>query len=460
MKFRLIGLFIATTLALPPAAAAQLADSYREVAARIIAAAQADSAAFDRLAELTDKFGHRLSGSQSLEDAIDWVLTQMTADGLDNVHGEAVIVPHWVRGKESARLLSPRRQRLPMLGLGRSVGTPFWGIKAEVLVVGSFDELSARSAEAAGKIILYNVPFTSYGETVQYRWRGAVEGAKHGAVAVLVRSVTPHSLNTPHTGAMSPYPDDGAKIPAAAVTVEDAMLMQRMADRGETLVVRLKMGAKMLPDASSRNVVAEITGSELPDEVVVMGGHIDSWDVGQGAMDDAGGCIAAWEALNLLKKLGLRPRRTIRVVLWTNEENGLMGGRTYAETHEGTLDKHVLAMESDGGVFKPAGFGFTGSDAARAMIEDIAALLAPIEAGTILPEGGGADIGPIMSAGVPGMSLSVDREKYFWYHHSDADTIDKLDPHELNLCIAAMAVMAYVVADMPETLPRVPPEEG
>ncbi|MCH8328384.1 MAG: M20/M25/M40 family metallo-hydrolase, partial [Candidatus Marinimicrobia bacterium] len=326
MKLRLRAVMLTIALALPAGAAAQIADSYREVANRIIAAAQTDSSAFHRLAELTDTFGPRLSGSRNLEDAIDWILTQMTADGLDNVHGEAVIVPHWVRGKESARLLSPRNQPLNILGLGRSVGTPWRGIKAEVLVVGSFEELDARSTEAAGKIVLYNVPFTTYGETVQYRSRGAVEAAKHGALAVLVRSVTPHSLNTPHTGAMSNYPDDGIKIPAAAVTVEDAMMMQRMADRGETLVVRLKMGAKTLPDASSRNVVAEITGSEFPDEVIVMGGHIDSWDVGTGAMDDAGGCVAAWEALNLLKELGLRPRRTVRVVMWTNEEKGLEGG--------------------------------------------------------------------------------------------------------------------------------------
>ena len=449
---------ILPVLLMPGSARGQIAASSADVAGRIIAAAQADSFAYGRLAELVDTFGPRLSGSQNLENAIDWILAQMAADGLHNVRGEKVMVPHWVRGAESAELLEPRRKAMKILGLGRSVGTPRRGIKAPVLVVGSFEELQARAGGAKGKIILYNVPFTSYGETVRYRSRGAIEAAKLGALAVLVRSVTPHSLSTPHTGAMSRYDENVPKIPAAAVTVEDAMMLQRMQDRGVQPVVRLKMGAKTLPDALSRNVVAELLGSELPAEVVVMGGHIDSWDVGQGAMDDAGGCVAAWEALRLLQQLGLRPRRTIRVVLWTNEENGLAGGTAYRDSHLAELDDHILAIESDGGVFKPSGFGFTGSDEARAMIEDIASLLAPIEAGTILPRGGGADIGPIMRLGVPGMSLNVDRTKYFWYHHSDSDTIDKLDPHELNLCVATLAVMAYVVADMPKRLPRVPVE--
>jgi carboxypeptidase Q len=227
-----------------------------------------------------------------------------------------------------------------------------------------------------------------------------------------------------------------------------------MQDRGERVVVRLMMEADTLPDRLSRNPVGELVGRERPGEVVVLGGHIDSWDVGQGAMDDAGGVVAAWEAVRLLKRLGLTPRRTIRVVGWTNEENGLRGGTAYRDTHRDALDRHVLAIESDAGVFTPHGFGFTGSDSAYALVRQVGALLEGIGAGQITRGGGGADIGPIMREGVPGMGLDVDGTRYFGYHHSDGDTLDKLDPREMNLCVAALAVMAYVVADLPEGLPR------
>jgi carboxypeptidase Q len=304
-----------------------------------------------------------------------------------------------------------------------------------------------------GKIVLFDVPFTSYGETVRFRTDGAIEAAKLGAVASLIRSVTPYSMRTPHTGGMR-YEDGVPRIPHAAITAEDAAMMSRMQERGERITVRLKMSARTEPDVQSRNVVAEIVGRERPDEVVVLGGHIDSWDVGQGAMDDGGGSVAAWEAVRLMQRLGMRPRRTVRVVLWTNEENGLRGGNGYRDAHADALDRHVLAIESDGGVFKPSGFGFTGSDSAYAIVRQVGALLDRVEAGTITRGGGGADIGPIMQRGVPGMGLQVDGTRYFWYHHSDADTIDKLDARELALCVAAMAVMAYVVADLPEGLPR------
>lgn len=435
------------------AAGQSIDERYRAVADRIIDAALADSAAYERLALFVDLFGHRFSGSESLERAIDWTLEQMQADGLDNVRGEEVMVPVWVRGEESAELLEPRPRRLPMLGLGGSIGTPAEGITADVLVVGSFDELEARAGEARGKIVLFNAPFEGYGRTVRYRRDGAVAAARAGAVASLIRSVTPYSHQTPHTGAMR-YADSVSRIPHAAITIEDAELLQRMQDRGERIVVRLTMGARTLPDAMSRNVVAELRGAERPDEIVVMGGHIDSWDVGQGAMDDAGGVVAAWEAIRLLKVLGLRPRRTIRVVGWTNEEFGLRGGRAYRDQHKGELDNHVLAIESDGGVFRPLGFGFTGSDAAYAIVSQVGALLDRIGAGEIRRGGGGADIGPIMREGVPGMGLRVDGTRYFWYHHSASDTIDKLDPREMALSVATMAVMAYVVADLEETLPR------
>ncbi|MGH7500926.1 MAG: M28 family metallopeptidase [Longimicrobiales bacterium] len=431
----------------------ELAERYRGVANRLIEAALGDSAAYERLGTLVDRFGHRFSGSESLERAIDWILDEMRSDGLANVRGEPVMVPHWVRGEESAALVSPRAMELAMLGLGGSIGTPPEGITAEVLVVESFEELEARAAEASGRIVLFDAPFTSYGETVQYRSGGAIAAARAGAVASLIRSVASYSMRTPHTGGMR-YEDGVPRIPHAALTVEDAAMLHRMQERGERIVVRLTMNAQTLPPVQSRNVVAEIVGSEFPDEVVVMGGHIDSWDVGQGAMDDGGGCVAAWEALRLIHTLGLRPKRTIRVVLWTNEENGLAGGNGYRDAHRAEVDKHVLAMESDNGVFRPRGFAFNGSDEAFAILEPVVRLLEPIGADSLARGGGGADIGPIMELGVPGMSPIVDGSRYFWFHHSNADTVDKLDPRELAQVVAGMAVMAYVVADLPEPLPR------
>jgi carboxypeptidase Q len=249
------------------------------------------------------------------------------------------------------------------------------------------------------------------------------------------------------------YDSTVRKIPHAAITTEDADMLARMQERGDKVVVKLTMSARTLPDAPSRNVMGELRGSERPEEVVVMGGHIDSWDVGRGAMDDAGGVVVAWEALRVLKRLGLTPRRTIRVVGWTNEENGGRGGAGYRDAHRAELERHVLAIESDGGVFKPEGFGFTGTDSAFAIVSQVGALLQGIGAGTINRGGGGADIAPIMALGVPGMGLNVDGSRYFWYHHTDADTVDKLSPHDVALCVATMAVMAYVIADLPERLP-------
>jgi carboxypeptidase Q len=451
----LFAALLAGAVSSSPVAAQQetLAARYRAVADRIIDAALADSSAYARLGLLVDGFGHRFSGSESLERALDWILDEMRRDGLENVRGEEVMVPRWIRGEESATLLEPRLKPLPMLSLGGSVGTPADGITGEVLVVRSFEELAARASEAPGKIVLFNAAFTSYRETVRYRSDGADAAAQAGAVASMIRSVTPQSLSTPHTGAMA-YSDTVPRVPHVALTVEDAELLQRLADRGDRIVVRLTLSARQEEDVPSRNVMAELVGSERPDEVVVMGGHIDSWDVGQGAMDDGGGCVVAWEAVNLLRRLGLRPRRTVRVVMWTNEENGLRGGRAYRDAHREQLDRHVLAIESDGGVFKPRGFGFTGSDEAFAIVQQIGQLLERIEAGTVARGGGGADIGPIMREGVPGMGLRVDGERYFWYHHTEADTLEKLDPREMALCVAAMAVMAYIAADLPEPLPR------
>lgn len=431
----------------------EIAAAYEDAADRLARAALADSAAWERLTTLVDRFPHRLSGSGMLEDAIDWILAEMEADGLESVRGEPVMVPRWIRGRESARLVEPVAKEMAMLGLGGSVGTPEGGITAEVLVVSSFEELEERADEAEGKIVLFDAPFEGYGNTVQYRMDGAVAAARAGAVASLIRSVTPFSMNTPHTGMMR-YAEGVERIPHAAVTLEDAVMLHRMADRGERVVVRLEMDARTEPDVESRNVIAELRGREKPGEVVVLGGHIDAWDVGQGAMDDAGGVVAAWEAVRLMKELGLRPRRTVRVVAWTNEENGLRGATEYRDAHRDELDDHVLAMESDAGTFDPVGFGFSGSDEAFEIVRAVGALLERVGAGEITRGGGGADIGPIMELGVPGMGLRVEGDRYFWYHHSPADTLDKLDPLELARCTAAMAIMAYVVADLPQPLPR------
>jgi carboxypeptidase Q len=428
-------------------------DDYRAPAGRIIGAALTSNKAYERLSYLTDRIGHRLSGSQSLERAIAWAIAEMTRDGLDNVRAEKVLVPHWVRGEESLEMTSPGSHKLAMLGLGNSVGTPAAGITAEAVVARSFDQLDALGEQVRGKIVVYNVPFINYGETVRYRGSGASRAAAHGAVAALVRSITPVSLQTPHTGAMT-YDEKLPKIPTAAITIEAAELLQRLYDRGDRPRLRLKMEAKFLPDAESANVVAEIKGSEKPDEVILVSGHFDSWDVGQGAHDDGGGCIIAWEAVRLLKELGLRPRRTIRVVLYTNEESGLRGGNAYLDAHRAELAKHVLAIEADSGVYRPEGFGLaaTAPPQARANLQEIAKLLAGIRANRIAADGSGADIGPLMREGVIGGSLDVDGTHYFDIHHSHADTLDKINPQDLALCVAIMAVMAYTVADMPQAL--------
>jgi carboxypeptidase Q len=386
----------------------------------------------------------------------------MAADGLDGVRGEPVMVPHWVRGRESAELIRPRQYGLHLIGLGGSVGTPPGGITAPVLVVGSFDELTRRSAEAKGKIVLFDVPFdttvapfSAYGKAVQYRVNGPSAAARVGARACLVRSVASFSIQSPHTG-VTHYDSTVARIPAAALGVEDAELLHRFQDRGDSVVVRLSMEARTLPDAPSRNVVAELRGSERPDEVVVVGGHIDSWDVGQGAMDDGGGAVAAWQAVRLMQRLGLRPRRTVRVVLWTNEENGGRGNLAYRDRYAADLGRHVLAIESDNGVFAPVGFGVSGSDSALALAKQVGPLLARIGAGAIEREAEGpeADVEPLVNRGVPGMGLKTDASRYFWYHHSAGDMLDKIRPEELARCVAALAVMAYIVADLPEPLPR------
>lgn len=438
-----------------------LADQYADAAARIIGATLVSNTAYDNLAYLSDRVGHRISGSPQLDAAIQWAVERMKADGFENVHTEPVMVPHWVRGAESAELISPVKRPLVILGLGGTVGTPPDGITADVVEVTNWEQLDALGEKVKGKIVLYNHPmkpsgFGAYGEAVAYRGAGASRAAKYGAVAALVRSVTTVSLRTPHTGGMG-YADNVPKIPAAAVTIEDAETIHRMLGRGEKVTVALKLGAQTLPDVQSANVIGELRGREKPDEVVVIGGHLDSWDVGTGSTDDGGGCIAAMEVVNVLKRLNLRPRRTIRVVLWTNEENGGRGAAGYGNAHKDELIRHVLAMESDAGVSRPYGLSAGAKDSTKAAkvlatAREIAVLLRGIGIEQVQPGGGGSDTGPILNGGAAGISVLVDDTHYFDVHHTMADTMDKISPINLSLNVAAAAVVSYIVADMPERI--------
>ncbi len=423
-------------------------DPYRDNADKLIKAAMADQFAWDRLAELTDTHGQRISGSDNLGRAILWAVDAMKRDGLENVHTQRVMVPRWVRGQESIEMIEPPHHVLPMLGLGGSVATPPAGIEADVVVVGNGDELVRRSSEAKGKIVLFNVPYTNYGETVTYRSGGARLAAQHGAVASLVRSVGPVGLRTPHTGGMNYGDEPITKIPTAAITAEDSNRIQRLVNRGVRVRLRIKMEAHFEPDVESFNVVGEIRGSERPEEIVLVGGHFDSWDLGTGASDDGVGCVVTWEAARLMKKLNIRPKRTVRVVLFTNEENGLRGGNGYRDAHAKEAANHIFAVESDSGVFAPARLGFSGPEPARKLIADIGTLLAPLGLQDIGAGGGGADIGPISILGkVPMMAYAGDSTKYFTIHHTPADTVDRIDPQDVSRAAASLAVMVYVVAE-------------
>ena len=429
-------------------------DPFRANAQKLIVAAQADQFAWDRLAEITDTFGQRISGSDNLNRAIAWAQEAMKKDGLENVHTEKVMVPRWIRGAESLEIVNPPLHNVPMLGLGGSVATPPGGIEADVMVVSTREELAKRAAEAKGKIVLFNVPYTNYGETVAYRAGGASMAAKVGAVAALVRSVGPIGLRTPHTGGMN-YEESVAKIPTAAIPVEDTNRIQRLVNRGIKVRLRLMMEAKFDPDAESFNTIGEIRGSEKPNEIILVGGHFDSWDPGMGASDDAVGCVVTWEAARLMKKLNIRPKRTVRVVLFTNEENGTRGGNGYRDQHSAEAANHVMTVESDDGVFAPGSLGFTGSEAARKVIGEIATLLTPLGMQQITGVGGGADIGPISALGkVPMLAFNGDSTKYFTIHHTPADTVDRIDPKDVSTAAASLAAMIYVVADMPQALPK------
>lgn len=428
------------------------------IAARIYATALQDGGAWQKLVALCDDVGHRMSGSPQLDQAIAWAQRAMQADHLQAVHAEPVQVPVWRRGAESLEVLEPRPLALNLLGLGGSVATPAQGIAAEVLVVSSRAELEQRGPELQGKIAVLNQAMpqwtaqggTGYAEAVLARVYGAQWAARYGAVALLVRSVTAVSLGAPHTGGMR-YGDAAVKIPTAAISIESAELLARWQARGIVPKVRLQMQASVHPDAPSANVVAEIRGRELPGEVVVIGGHLDSWDVGQGAHDDGAGCAMAMQAAAVIQRLGLVPRRTLRVVLWTNEEHGLSGARAYAATH--AAERHVAALESDGGAFEPEAIGLAHANPALqgAAVRRLAQVLAKMPGGlTVQPGRGAADVAPLGERGAITLSLLVRHNRYFDYHHSAADTVDKVDPALLAKGAATMAALAWLLADGPD----------
>ena len=440
-------------------------DPRRTAVDRIVDEALASGGAWDKLRSLCTTAPHRLSGSEGAARAVRWAKERMIADGLENVRLEPCTVPHWERGTvEELVFVEPAElagERLPILALGGSVATPPAGIEAEIVVVHGLAGLEELGRGARGRIVLFNRPmddtlvntFSAYGRAVRQRTRGAAEAARAGAVAAIVRSLTTRRDDNPHTGAMR-YEDGLPRVPAAAVSTNGADRLADLIASGETVRLRLRLDCRWHEPVESYNVVGELVGSELPDEIVVVGGHLDAWDVGQGAHDDGAGCVQSIEALRLLKVLGLRPRRTLRCVLFMNEENGLGGGRAYYTDHIDEMDRHVLAIESDRGGFTPRGFTAAMSDEARAVVAAQVVLLERTGVREVVSGGGGADISPMAASGVPLAGYLPDAQRYFDVHHSRLDTLDQVSPRELSLGAAAIAGLAWLVADLPEPLPR------
>ncbi|MFH1464529.1 MAG: M28 family peptidase [Pseudomonadota bacterium] len=438
-----------------------------EGAALLAGQALASDGAWRKLATLCDTIGHRIAGSPELARAVTWGVETMRAEGLE-VHLEPVQVPVWVRGEERVELLAPMARPLHALTIGGSVGTGPEGVEGDVMVVASIEELKARAGEAAGKLVLFDVPWEGYGQAVQFRSRGASAAAAVGAVGALVRSPTPTSLATPHTGALR-YDDASPRVPAVILTLEDSAWLRRLVERGEVPRVRLVLGAEDRGEALSHNVVGEVRGRVRPEEVVILSGHLDSWDLGQGAQDDGAGCVTAMEAGRLLAALPVPPRRTVRVILYVNEENGLSGGRAYAGAHAAEVAGIVAAIEADTGAGQPLGFSLDLRDPATglpdlevgaravATLAPWAPLLRASGAVDLTTGGSGSDISPLVALGVPGLGLSQDTSGYWPIHHTAADTLDKVDPTLLARNAAALAVMGWLLAEAEEPLPRVGP---
>jgi len=430
-------------------------------------AALSDDYAYHQLAHLTENIGPRPSGSLQAKAAVDYVAAELRQLGLD-VQLEEVKVPHWVRGAETAELTeypgqaAGTTQKIVLTALGGSASTPADGITADVVVVNNFDELKALGHDkVAGKIVLFDelfdkrkaaagMAFAAYGESVRYRGAGPRSAAELGAVAALVRSVGNADFRLPHTGFSYP-----AGIPAGAVTAEDADLIAHLSEQGKVRM-RLTLTPQKLPDATSYNVIADVKGSEHPEQIVVVSGHLDSWDLGTGAIDDGAGVVVAMEAAEILQKLHLHPKRTLRVIAWMDEENGGSGSQRYTKDHSAEFANHVAAIESDSGAAHPLGFEVKMSPHAAELLRPVQEILQSfganvVEASSFAP---GADIAEMSEAGVPTLGLRQDGRTYFNYHHTAADTLDKVVPAELRENAAAMAVMGYALASMKDPLPR------
>jgi carboxypeptidase Q len=437
---------------------------------RLQQAALSSDYAYRQVAHLANNIGPRLSGSAQAAKAVEYVASELKAIGCE-VQLERVMVPHWIRGEETAALVqvpgqaANTAQKIVLCALGESVATPPEGISAEVLAVKNFDELKALPRDkVAGKIVLFNYPFDkrmaaegrageAYGEAVVYRSDGPSAAARQGAVACLIRSVGGAEYRIPHTG-QTHYADDAPKIPAAAVTAEDADLIVDLVKHGP-VKMKLILTPKTLPDVESANVIGDIKGSEHPEQVVIASGHLDSWDLGTGATDDAAGVAVSMEAANLIEKLHLKPKRTIRVIAWMNEENGLAGSKQYGKDHEKEWARHFAAMETDNGAGHPIGLNIKGKFEIKTMLAPVLDILKESGAGgTNFSEHIGADIEPMEKAGVPAFSPIQDSRFYFNYHHTAADTLDKVVPEELAENSAVVTVAAYALANMEQPLPR------
>ncbi|MEY2521206.1 MAG: hypothetical protein QOF24_2965 [Verrucomicrobiota bacterium] len=426
--------------------------------------------AYRQVAHLSNNIGPRLTGSAQAQKAVDYLAAELKALGLE-VQLEKLTVPHWVRGEETAALVEypgmaeNTTQKIVLTALGASVATPAEGLTAEVLVVRDFDELQALGKDkVAGKIVLFDYHFDkqmaaqsqagqAYGQAVKYRAEAPSAAGKLGAVAALIRSVGGAEYRLPHTG-QTDYAKDAPKIPAGAVTAEDADLIAALAPQGKVRM-RLVLTPQQLPDTTSYNVIGDLKGSEHPEQVVIVSGHLDSWDLGTGAIDDGAGVAVSMETANLIQQLHLRPKRTVRVIAWMNEENGLAGGKTYAKDHEKEIANHFAAIETDGGAGHPLGINYATKPEAKSFFEPVAKILQSSGAGILsFSEHAGADVGPLTKLGVPGFSPIQDNRIYFNYHHTAADTLDKIVPRELAENAAVVAVIAYALANLEKPLPR------
>jgi hypothetical protein len=451
----------------PSPSAPVLSETVRSTAVALRDGALRGTGAFDIVRSLTTEVGPRPAGSAALRAAADWGVRTMRDLGLQNVHTEPVTVPHWDRGQESGRILSPWPQPVVLLALGGSVGTPAGGLEAEVVSFPSLEALDkADPAQVKGKIVFLDKTMartrdaTGYRDTVPIRGAGPAHAAKLGAVAVLIRSVGTDHNRTPHTGGTH-YEEGGARIPAAALSVPDAELLAAEVASGKPVRFHLELGARALADEPAANVIGEIPGRESPDEIVLLSCHLDSWDPGTGAIDDGAGCAIVMEAARRIGELKQRPRRTIRVVLYANEEFGLSGARAYAQAHQAELPKHILAGESDLGSGRVWRASSRVAPEALGRFAEIAALLEPLG---VVPgdndAGGGADLIPMSPAHVPLVGLSQDATYYFDWHHTSNDTLDKIDPKDLDQNVAAWAALAYAVAEMPGDFGQAPEGEG